>query len=262
MKKMAKIVLLLAAYSLATDCDFNIHEQFEIFFTDSTIWAGEYSFSSGCYVVIADTLSEWLEDGYRCNKRELQDEKAFLDTNVFIHRAKSRFRGVDDVNYIDLFSLTIATHSAGDVLRDEFLHWQQCGMLNLTYEEADSLITPLAEALNKYLIDESGFMRDYVSDEFDASDYPVGSFPAEFVKMRDKTCGTNVPVLSRSISDEKIIVENGLVRIPNSLQGKKYFVFDLNGKLIQNGIVGKMLQIQYAPSILKIEDQKSMLLKF
>ena len=253
-----KTILLLAVYSLAADCGFGLN-QFEIFFTDSTIWAGKYSFSSGCYVVIADTLSEWLEDGYRCNKRELQGEKAFLDTNVFIHRDKDYRRGV---NYIDLFDLNTATHSVGDVFRDEFLHWQQCGMLNLTYEEADSLVTPLAEALNRYLTDESGFMRDYVSDIFDASDYPVGSYPTELVKMRDKTCGTNVPVLSRSMSDEKIIVENGLARIPNSLQGKKYFVFDLNGKLIQNGIVGKTLQIQYAPSILKIEDQKSMLLKF
>ena len=262
MKKVAKTILFLAAYSFAAGCDFNIHEQFEIFFPDSTIWAGKYSFSSGCYVVIADTLSEWLEDGYRCNKRELQAEKAFLDTNVFIHRGKRRLRGVDNVNYIDLFSLTIATHSAGDVFRDEFLHWQQCGMLNLTYEEADSLVTPLAEALNRYLTDESGFMRDYVSDIFDASDYPVGSFPAEFVKMRDKTCKTNVPVLSRSISDEKIIVENGLVRIPNSLQGKKYFVFDLNGKLIQKGAAGKILRIQSSPAILKIENHKSALVKY
>lgn len=262
MKKMAKIVLLLAAYSLATDCDFNIHEQFEIFFTDSTIWAGEYSFSSGCYVVIADTLSEWLEDGYRCNKRELQDEKAFLDTNVFIHRAKSRFRGVDDVNYIDLFSLTTAKHSIGEVFRDEFLHWQQCGMLNLTYEEADSLITPLAKDLDRNLSDDSGFGHAYDSGKFYATDYPVGQFPRQFVLWRDKTCKTNVPILSKLAIEEKLIIENGFARVPSSLQGKKYFVFDLNGKLIQNGITGKILRIQSSPAILKIENHKSALVKY
>lgn len=258
MKKVAKTILLLAVYSLAADCGFGLN-QFEIFFTDSTIWAGKYSFSSGCYVVIADTLSEWLEDGYRCNKRELQGEKAFLDTNVFIHRDKDYRRGV---NYIDLFDLNTATHSVGDVFRDEFLHWQQCGMLNLTYEEADSLVTPLAEALNRDLADESGIIYEYETDLFYAIHYPAGSYPTELVKMRDKTCGTNVPVLSRSISDEKIIVENGLVRIPNSLQGKKYFVFDLNGKLIQNGITGKILRIQSSPAILKIENHKSALVKY
>ena len=261
MKKVAKTILFLAAYSFAAGCDFNIHEQFEIFFPDSSLWWHDSrSFFGAGPVLLNDSLTYILEDGYNCEKERA--EKAFLDTNVFIHRGKRRLRGVDNVNYIDLFSLTIATHSAGDVFRDEFLHWQQCGMLNLTYEEADSLVTPLAEALNRYLTDESGFMRDYVSDIFDASDYPVGSFPAEFVKMRDKTCKTNVPVLSRSMSDEKIIVENGLVRIPNSLQGKKYFVFDLNGKLIQKGAAGKILRIQSSPVILKIENQKSVLLKF
>ena len=257
MKKVAKTILLLAVYSLAADCGFGLN-QFEIFFTDSSLWWHDSrSFWGTGPVLLNDSLTYILEDGYNCEKE--RTEKAFLDTNVFIHRDKDYRRGV---NYIDLFDLNTATHSVGDVFRDEFLHWQQCGMLNLTYEEADSLVTPLAEALNRDLADESGIIYEYETDLFYAIHYPAGSYPTELVKMRDKTCGTNVPVLSRSISDEKIIVENGLVRIPNSLQGKKYFVFDLNGKLIQNGIVGKTLQIQYAPSILKIEDQKSMLLKF
>lgn len=261
MKKITIIVLFFAVYSLAAECDFDVHGQFEIYFTDSSLWWHDSkSFFGVGPILINGELSYVLEDGYNCEKE--RDEKAFLDTNVFIHRAKSRFRGVDDVNYIDLFSLTTAKHSIGEVFRDEFLHWQQCGMLNLTYEEADSLITPLAKDLDRNLSDDSGFGHAYDSGKFYATDYPVGQFPRQFVLWRDKTCKTNVPVLSRSISDEKIIVENGLVRIPNSLQGKKYFVFDLNGKLIQKGTAGKILRIQSSPVILKIENHKSALVKY
>ncbi len=267
MKKGVVSFLLAISFACAEDCRFV--DFFDIYFTDSTIWYNEYSFFDGSFVV--DSLSEWidaenlpetLEDGYQCYKKGYRDEKAFLDSNVFLHREKRRYRGVDDMNTVVLFGLSVANHRVGDVFKDEFLHWQQCGMLNLTYEEADSLVTPLAKALNEHLANDSGYSSSYESDCFFAGDFPVGSeFPDKFIKWRDEICKTEGSILQKNSSNEKLIFGNGLVRVPCSLQGETYFVLDLNGRVIRKGIAGEIIRMPAYPAILKVGAQRPVLFK-
>ncbi len=150
MKRTVVIFLFAIMHSLASDCDLT-YPRFEILFVDPSIWLDEYSFSSGSFVAVGDDfddLSDTLADGYKCDKRWQRYEKAFIDSNVFLYREPS----ADGKHSLSIYNLNVAKHGAGDVFKDEFLHWQQCGMLSLSYEEADSLVAPLVKALNEELI--------------------------------------------------------------------------------------------------------------
>ena len=256
MKKIFLILLLFAGLSSAqVDCKFSFMETIE--FIDTTIWFLPNSFFSGRLIVIDGSLSEYLPDGYMCRKDFLDDEKAFLDTNVFIHRRKDY-----PFPYLDIFSLSTATHSIGEVFRDEFLHWQQCGMLKLTYEEADSLVTPLAKSMNDFF--QNNPYNAYESDIFIATGFPVGvPFPNQFVKWEKNSCASS-PIAKpiRSVQ-ANIVLENGFARIPKELQGEKYFIFDMNGNVIQEGIAGASIQLPTrqtkVPAVLSIKKRKLLL---
>ncbi len=155
----------------------------------------------------------------------------------------------------------MATHGIGDAFKDEFLHWQQCGMLNMTYEEADSLIEPMAQALNNYLTDPvwttEGFFETLGLWASDAA-YP---YPNEVLDWAQKAC-KKVPIAQqRLVAQADIIFENGLAHIPERLMGQKYFIFDMNGRVIQAGIAKETIRMPLYPVILKIENEKPFLSK-
>lgn len=244
MKKFLLSMMLLAELIFAEETC-RLDEWFHIEIRNSSIWYGENSFLSGCFAVVGDSLSEMLADGYKCSKRG-EFEKAFLDSNVYIRKKHEHM-----VDVIWLYVYVKTDHKTGDVFRDEFLHWQQCGMLNLTYEEADSLVTPLAEALNEYYANE--ILGDcYESDVFYASGVATGTIPSQIVKWADEACATTSVELPRRTSSNNIVYENSRVHIPVRLQGEKYFIFDMNGRILQKGIATETIDLPTTPSILKI----------
>lgn len=189
MKKIILFAFLLMINTMAATCE--LTWPIDIFFKDSTIWRDKYAFASGSVYV--------TEDGYNCEKKEF--EKAFLDSNVFLYRNPLK-------KTLFIYSNDIDTYNEGDVFRDEFLHWQKCGMLKMSYEEA----------------------------------------PPQSNK-------------SIAINNAKLVVENSVVHVPQILQGEKYFIFDMNGRILQKGFAEKMIRIEHSPSILKLGDEIPLFLK-
>jgi len=258
MKKYIVLLLIFFSQIFAEDgCRIGL--RFEVRFVDSTIWHDDYSYPSGCYTVLADTLSETLSDGYRCLKGMDKYEKSFLDSNVFLYRglASGRFSQHAE-KILHIFSESSITRGLGDVFREEFLHWQQCGMLSLTYEEADNLIKPLVKLMNENFENEDCYC--YRSDIINADDYP-GEIPDQIVKWAKDACAKTSIVQPRKLARADVFFENGLAHIPDRLIGQRYFVFDLNGKVIQQGIAGETIRMPSTLAILKIGNEKPALLK-
>ena len=253
MKKIFLILLLFAGLSSAqVDCRF--HESYIIQFSDSTIWQDPYSFIEGSSANInsIDTLAY----GYKCRKQDAKFERTFLDSNVFLERRRDRKEYV-----LTIYPLNIATHGVAEVFRDEFLRWQQCGMLKLTYEEADSLIAPLVSALNHWHDENIGNNQPYrTSWGLIYEDYVT---PIEIVEWVKNSCASS-PIAKpvRSVQ-ANIVLENGFARIHKELQGEKYFIFDMNGNVIQEGIAGASIQLPTrqtkVPAVLSIKKRKLLL---
>ena len=56
-----------------------------------------------------------------------------------------------------------------------------------------------------------------------------------------------------------IVLENGLAHIPERLIGQKYFIFDMNGRVIQAGIAKETIRMPLYPVILKVGNEKIVL---
>ena len=242
MKKIATIVLFLAAFSMAEECGLTMDGR-EIELMDSTIWWRNSHLFWGTVFI--------LEDGYNCEKQEY--EKSFLDSNTYIQRIRSG----KVIKELIIGQNSLSAYGIGDVFRDEFLHWQKCGMLNLTYEQADSVATLLVKAMD---LRDSGY---YETDLFCITEYPPAGWgmPQQFIDWAKEDC--------RAVSIEKklhhgtdqILFEYGLAQIPKPLQGENYFVFDMNGKVVQKGVAGEAISVSNVPSILKLGNQQLILLK-
>ena len=256
MKNCLTFLFLTASLAFAGDnCKLDL--EIQISFRDSSIWYEGDSFPYNLYTVIADTISETLPDGYKCFKQMMSGEPSFIDSNILIyypHRTEKM---------IYLFSVPMATHGLGDAFKEEFLHWQQCGMLNMTYEEADSLIEPMAQALNNYLTDPvwttEGFFETL---GLHATDLPVPFEYPQLVRDWAKKACAKAPIAQvQKNGASGIVLENGLAHIPERLMGQKYFIFDMNGRVIQAGIAKETIRMPLNPVILKIENEKPFLSK-
>lgn len=255
MKKVLTFLLLVSSLAFAEDdCRLNLDLQVE--FIDSTIWSNNYSYPYGEFVIIADTMSEILPDGYKCFKGRIEGEKAFIDSNIFLYYQSPH----EKLLYI--FATSTATHGLGDAFKEEFLHWQQCGMLNMTYEEADSLIEPMVRALNKPFNSEIWTNLQFHTSWAIASDLPVPYTYPQLVRDWAKKACAKAPIAQvKKNGAAGIVLENGLAHIPERLIGQKYFIFDMNGRVFQAGIAKETIRMPLYPVILKVGNEKPFLSK-
>lgn len=258
MKKLAFLILLTATYVMAEECDLNkplrdLTTPIQIIFTDSSLWYSRYAFNSGC--------SYSTDDGYNCRKEK--HEKAFLDTNTYLYR--DRWTG-DPQGLYRLFIMQReqSTYKIGDVFKDEFMHWQNCGMLSLTYEQADSMITPLANVLNVWFTDRE---NNWSSGAYETDNLMVVSvfapytYPDQIITWTKQACLSETNTLPIKRQSAGILFKNGLVHVPEFLRGETYLLFDVNGKLLQKSIAKETIRVSYRSAILKIGNQKPVLLK-
>ena len=256
MKKSLIFLFLTASLAFAGDnCQLDLEIQISL--RDSSIWYEGDSFPYDLYTVIADTISETLPDGYKCFKQMMSGEPSFIDSNILIyypHRIEKM---------IYLFSVPMATHGLGDVFKTEFLHWQQCGMLNMTYEEADSLIEPMVRALNKPFNSEIWTNLQFHTSWAIASDLPAPYTYPQLVRDWAKKACAKAPIAQvKKNGAARIVLENGQAHIPERLMGQKYFIFDMNGRAIQAGIAKETIRMPLYPAILKVGNEKPFLSKF
>lgn len=257
MKKLSTIILFIVIYSLAADCGLK-YPVIEIIFKDSTLWWRDLNSFFGAGPILLDgELTTILEDGYNCEKQKY--EKAFIDTNTYLHRDYTS-GSHPEWRIINIGQNDLSTYNVGDVFKDEFMHWQQCGMLKLTYEEADSIATLLTKAMDDDF--ENELCSCYESDIFFATEYPTGGeYPASFVKWAEEACATVSIALQKKPANASIVFEKGIARIPEHLRGESYFIFDMNGRVIKKGKAGEMIRMPDSPAILKIGIEKPILLK-
>lgn len=244
MKKIAAIALFLAALSMAEECGLNMDGR-KIIFMDTTIWWRSSSLFWGSVFV--------LEDGYNCEKGEY--EKSFVDSNTYIQRISERGTKV-----LIIEQNSLSDYKIGDIFREEFLRWQKCGMLNLTYEQADSIATLLVEPINSCDID-FGATRGIASIYFSEYPYAGVSIPKQFFDWAKEDCRTVSIGKSFHHGTDRILFKQGLVQIPKSLRDENYFVFDMNGKVVQKGVAGETIRVSIVPSIFKIGNRQALLLK-
>lgn len=246
MKHIILFCLVTVGISFAEYC--RLEESSRVDFLDTTIWyMGDRSFFwHGCMYT--------LDDGYNCDKSSLRNEhseRAFLDSNVYLYR--------DSPKQLYIFTSTKATHTIGEVFRDEFLHWQQCGMLSLTYEEADSLIAPLVEEMDREDDELCDRKCDSIYDiskfYYERGPWTPFTYPKTILTWIEESCET-VPI--RGIVENKV---GGLlfigrnVIVPKELQGEKYIIFDMNGKVLESGLAGARIKLPAHPSILMLGGQ-------
>ena len=266
-----------------------------IYFKDSEIWFNENSFKEGCYTVVDDTLSEKLADGYKCLKKE--SEKAFLDSNIFLYRnVKSTINSIRTNSLSiytsyeisnNIYSRSLANHSIDEIFKDEFMHWQQCGMLSLTYEEADSMATSIIMAIKRFgdeldCTDADKFyvcdgpspteqIAKWVEESCSAEGLNLPNSPLhnycddeEFLNSADwlrEACGKESLIHFQNTANASIVFEKGIAHIPEHLRGESYLIFDMNGRIIKKGNAGEMIRMPDSPAILKIGIEKPILLK-
>ena len=245
MKRIILFCLIAVGFSFAEYC--GLEDGSRVDFLDTTIW---YSGHQTPFLGVIYTL----EDGYDCNKGHMKftterTERSFLDSNVYLYRGAP--------NQLYIFTSTKAIHTIGEVFRDEFLHWQQCELLSLTYEEADSLIAPLIEEMDREDNEHCGLECDSVYDTskfyYERGLWAPFTYPKTILTWIEESCET-VPI--RGIVENKV---GGLlfigrdVVVPKELQGEKYIIFDMNGKVLESGLAGVRIKRHAYPVILKIK---------
>ena len=164
----------------------------EIYFTNSSMWYDKDSFLFGCPTIVADTVSDILADGYKCNKEDqiTRTEKAFLDSSMFLFRDKREGVSVLSIyNAFDMISSEDETHhNVGEIFKDEFLHWQQCGILSLSYEKADSLANLLEASINDFVKNrDSEIVNDFfiVTESPHSTPKQIGEWIEEFCETKN-----------------------------------------------------------------------------
>lgn len=261
-------------------CDFVTGVQIK--FPDSTIWWHDANSFFG--------FIQTLEDGYDCLKKE--DEKTFLDSNTYIHR--KMYQNPSGLREMYVVQSSLSSYKLADVLKDEFMHWYRCQLLDMADEQFDSVINFWVKKIDEF--DEN--LDCYISEHFHVCEY-IGKVSDEILQWRNQSCraegveisdplinknscgaldsligpqwmwlremcaeaGYNGFVRTQKQADVNIVLDNGLVQIPVALRGEKYYLFDMNGKIVQNGFAGNTIRLSMMPAILKIGKVKPILLK-
>ena len=251
MNRIILFCLVTVGISFAEYC--NIYKGGRIDFLDDSIWyMGDrtYFFPS----VVPLELVYTLEDGYAChryygNSNREHTERSYLDSNVYLYRVAP--------NQLYIFTSTKATHTIGEVFRDEFLHWQQCEKLSLTYEEADSLIAPLVEEMER----EDSELCDLKCDSiYDISKFYYArgpwapfTYPKTISTWIEESCETEpIRGFAENRAGGLLFVGRDVV-VPKDLQGEKYIIFDMNGKVLESGLTGARIKLPAHPIILEIK---------
>lgn len=125
----------------------------------------------------------------------------------------------------------------------------------MAYEEADSLIDSLVYALNDY--DEGEvFQTSWVK----VMETPF-VYPDQIITWAKKACAKAPIAQVKKNGAAEIVLENGLAHIPERLIGQTYFIFDMNGRVIQQGIASETIRMPLYPVILKVGNEKPFLSK-
>ena len=194
--------------------------------------------------------------------------RTMLDTNVLFGWNVLSFGYMDYEFYV----LTGATHTMKEVIADEFIHYKKChwftdndSIYNSIFTKIDSVLIPAIDTELQRQIN-----RGYA--------WPV-VYNHDFAKIEDFCCVPLVDYLeiandsvaarnaiasiinSVNYRRESIRVQNHRLMVPRKLEGRTFMLFDVNGHELRRGTLKNNMKIPAYPTVIKIQDFGSKLLK-
>jgi len=191
-----------------------------------------------------------------------------LDTNVLFGWNSYSF-GYRDFEF---YVLTGATHTMKEIIEDEFVRYKKChwftdndSIYNSIFTKIDSVLIPAIDKEQQYQI-RRGFVVPIVYDHDLARtvtyyDVPLVDYlgmAEDSVAARNAIASIINPVNYRL---ESIRVQNHRLMVPAKFENREYALFDVNGHELRRGTLKNNMEIPIYPTIIKIQDFGSRLLK-
>jgi len=191
--------------------------------------------------------------------------RTVLDSNILIAWSNSYGNSWQSAEF---YVLTGATHTLREAIEDEFTRFKKCdcftgndSVFNSIFTSIDSGLVPAIERELKWDV-PTHIVYDIEQSErrylFGAPVVECVEMVEEVVKIRNATSS----ILAQSrYSPESIHVQNHRLTVPSKLEGRHFILFDVNGHEIRRGVLKNNMEIPAYPTVVKIQDFGSRLLK-
>lgn len=205
-----------------------------------------------------------------------------LDTSVFLIEEEIEFDcgfndyffyfGVDssaESLVFSFYALSDATHSLMEVIRDEFKRFQECGYFDISSEAMDSVLSGMDSVLVPEL--KNQFHREYYVTACGKGTgcmewCPLSGDPCHWSKytsiyeiLKKRNAQTSIPYHVDFAA--RITVENGRLLVPEGLESRAYMLYDLNGRVLRDGLLHNNMALPREPAILRVKDYGDVYLK-
>ena len=194
--------------------------------------------------------------------------RTMLDTNVLFGWNQMSF-GYRDYEF---YVLTGASHSMKEIIEDEFVHYKKChwftdndSIYNSMLAKIDSVLIPaIDDALQRQI--SRGFVFPIVYDHEQARMREMIGVPlVDYFDIADDSVAARNAVASiinpNNFRHESIHVQNHRLTVSPKLEGRSFVLFDVNGHEIHRGVLTNNMEIPAYPTVVKIQDFGSRLLK-
>jgi len=292
MKKLIVILILLTSMVANARSDSLYISDVDVYMS---VYIEDYNYTDllGISEYKQDTLSPLCKKyfGYRQQKSWENFStcvdyacESVLDSNYYVNFPDRYHPHVGDVggyNYVlthAFFGKYGAEHTPFEVIRDHLVGWSRCGFLRLTESQVDSLVNRIQQKAGEIWSNEVSehagrvlryesfclntiFKNDSTADclYLDRYDYvPNYNFPLPIADEDYESAGVSVMLQRNSPSIQ--VIDDRLVA-PTSLVGSPYSLLDLNGRVLQSGLLEQNMTLPHYPVILKIEGQKEIFIR-
>jgi hypothetical protein len=204
-----------------------------------------------------------------------------MDSNIYI------FWPWEDGVY-EFFAFSQNEHTILEIIKDEFIHYQQCGLISYSREKLDSMFVQMDETLGtlkdgSFVWYEHPCSADYrtrkdrvgifFAQSFcsDSSAYcpcyrnpPTGDEDSRDVidsvyEVRCKSDGIRNISLAGNRND--IVVDGEYIRTSDQYKNRTYYLMDLQGRVLEQGRLGQQLKRPKQPVVLQIIGAKPIFVK-
>ncbi len=277
MKKLLFIFLISVVTSFACNTSYIRLEVPQDIINDD--WEGLDSYQdSSVYKMCSSYIHSWWFLGFD----DIDALPSVLDSNIFL--LNPRYGD----NFFVFFAFSQNKHTILDVIKDEFIHYQQCGLIGYSTKKLDSMFVQMDETLGtlkdgSYVWYEHPCNADYRSRNeqegihfaqsfcSDTSAYcpcyhnpPTGEEDSYRVidsvyKARCKSDGIRNTNLTEVRND--FVFDGEYIQMPDQFKDRIYYLMDLQGRVLEQGILGSQLKRSKQPIILQIIGSKPIFVK-
>lgn len=169
---------------------------------------------------------------------------------------------------VEFYILTGATHTLREVIEDEFTRYKNCdcflgndSLFSSILTSVDSGLVPEVERELKKDVSRYIFYDIKIAKRLDISGGPYVDCGDEVDLFLDIRNGAVSKISSNNFRQESIRVQNHRLTVSSKLEGRSFILFDVNGHEIHRGVLTNNMEIPAYPTVIKIQDFGSRLLK-